>query len=199
MRILLLIPLAVLALAQAPPDQPQDKGRIEGILVNQVNGQPLRKGTVSLRITVTGPQPANASTPNSYSVSSDAEGKFVFEQVDPGRYTLMADRPGYIHATYRSSAGASLNVGPGQTVKNIRFVITPQGVIAGHVVDEDGDPITEVRVQAMRWATSNGVRRLEYRQQIPVDDQGNFRIGNLPAGRYILSADLNRMPPLNSK
>jgi protocatechuate 3,4-dioxygenase beta subunit len=199
MRILLLIPLTTLALAQTPAVQPQDKGRIEGILVNQVNGQPLRKGTVSLRVTVTGPQPANASTPNSYSVTSDAEGKFIFEQVDPGRYTLMADRPGYIHAIYRSSGGASLNVGPGQIVKNIRFVITPQGVIAGHVVDEDGDPITEVRVQAMRWSTTNGVRRLEYRQQIPVDDQGNFRIGNLPAGRYILSADLNRMPALNSE
>src|SRR5260370_16395969 len=77
-------------------------------------------------------------------------------------------------------------------------MITTQGVIAGHVVDEDGDPLTEVRVQAMRWTTTNGVRRLEYRQQMPVDAQGNFRIGNLPAARYVLSADFNRLPPLNS-
>src|ERR1700687_3866763 len=167
MRILLLIPLTTLALAQTPPAQPQDQGRIEGILVNQVNGQPLRKGTVALRVMVTGPQPAGASAPNSYSVTSDAEGKFVFEQVDPGRYSLMADRPGYIRATYRSSGGPSINVGPGQVVKNIRFAITPQGVIAGRVVDEDGDPITEVRVSAMRWMISNGVRRLGFGQGIP--------------------------------
>ncbi len=195
MRILFLIPLTALALAQTPP---QDQGRIEGILVNQVNGQPLRKGTVSLRLTVTGPQPAAAPAPGSYAVASDAEGKFVFEHVDPGRYVLMADRPGYIRATYRSSGGAFLNVGPGQVVKNIRFAITPQGVIAGRVVDEDGDPITEVRVSAMRWMTFSGIRRLGFGQGIPVDDQGNFRIGNLPAARYVLSADLSRMPPLNA-
>jgi hypothetical protein len=198
MRILLLIPLTAFALAQTPSAQPQDQGRVEGILVNQVNGQPLRKGTVSLRVAVSGPQPAGASAPNSYAVTTDAEGKFVFEQVDPGRYTLMADRPGYIRATYRSSGGAFLNVGPGQAVKNIRFTITPQGVIAGRVVDEDGDPLTEVRVSAMRWLTISGVRRLGFGQSIPVDDQGNFRIGNLPAARYVLSADLSRQPPLNA-
>src|SRR5258708_39356302 len=57
MRVLLLMSLAGLSFAQTPPDQPQDKARIEGILVNKVNGQPLRKGTLSLRVIVTGPQP----------------------------------------------------------------------------------------------------------------------------------------------
>ncbi|HEV2688316.1 MAG TPA: carboxypeptidase-like regulatory domain-containing protein, partial [Bryobacteraceae bacterium] len=199
MRTLLFASLATIVLAQTPPTQPEDKGRIEGVLVNQANGQPLKKGTVSLRAAVTGPRPADPSaTPNSYSVASDAEGRFVFEQVDPGQYTLMADRPGYIHATYRSSSGAVLNLSPGQTIKNLRFTITPQGVIAGHVVDEDGDPITEVRVQAMRWVSLNGVRRLGFGQGIPVDDQGNFRISNLPAAHYVLSAEFNRPPPLNT-
>src|SRR5260370_13946715 len=121
MRILLLISLATLVLAQPPPDQPQDKARIEGILLNKVNGQPLRKGTLSLRVIVTGPQPAGARTPSSYAVNSNAEGKFVFEQVDPGRYTLTADRPGYISATYRSSGGPSLHVGPGHVLTHILF------------------------------------------------------------------------------
>jgi len=213
MRTWLLVGVSTLVLGQTPPTQPQDKGRIEGVLVNQISGQPLRKGTVSLRAVIRGPQPApaaapnpgaasagapNPTTPSEYAVTSDAEGKFVFDQIEPGRYTMMADRPGYIRATYRSSGGALMNVSPGQTIKNLRFTLTPQGVIAGHVVDEDGDPITEVRVQAMRWTTFNGVRRLGFGQGIPVDDQGNFRIGNLPAAHYILSADFNRPPPLNA-
>jgi len=173
------------------PPSPQDHGRIDGILVNQVNGQPLRKGTVSLRLTVTGPQPAGVPAP--------AEGKFVFEQVDPGRYVLMADRPATFALLIVPAAAHPSTSVRAQVVKNVRFAITPQGVIAGRVVDEDGDPITKVRVSAMRWMTFDGVRRLGFGQGIPVDDQGNFRIGNLPAARYILSADLSRMPPLNAE
>src|SRR5258708_36565835 len=137
MRILLLIPLATIALAQPPPDQPQDKARVEGVLLTKVNGQPVRKAFISLLVSVIRPQPAGAPAPKSYyySVMSNAEGKFAFDQVDPGGYTLTADRNGYIHADYRSSGGTLLNIGPGQTVKNIRLRIIPLGVIAGHVRD----------------------------------------------------------------
>jgi len=199
MRILLLIPLATLALAQTPPDQPQDKARVEGVLLNKVNGQPVRKAFISLRVSVIRPQPAGAPAPKSYySVMSNAEGKFVFDQLDPGGYTLTADRNGYIHAAYRSSGGTLLNVGPGQTVKNIRLVITPLGVIAGHIVDEDGDPITEVRVQTMRWSFSNGVRRLDFAGTTPVDDQGSFRLSSLGAAHYFLLAQFSRIPASGS-
>jgi protocatechuate 3,4-dioxygenase beta subunit len=203
MRILLLIPLTTLAFTQALSSQPADKGRIEGILVNQINNQPLRKGTISLRIAVTTPQPTGTGVPNTpapsaYSVLSDVEGRFIFDHVDPGQYTMQADRQGFIRATYRSSNGAFINVGPGQVIGNLRFAIVPQGVIAGRVVDEDGDPVTEARVHALRWNTFNGVRRLGYGgPDIPVDDQGNFRIGNLPAAHYALGAELTRMPPPN--
>jgi len=169
MRIPLLIPLAALALAQTPPDQPQNKARIEGVLLNKVTGQPVRKALISLRLSVMSQQPTGAPAPKSYySVMSSPEGKFVFDQVDPGGYTLTADRNGYIHVAYRSSGGSTLlNLGPSEAVKNIRLVITPLGVIAGHVVDEDGDPITEVRVQSMRWDFSNGVRRLDFAGTTP--------------------------------
>src|SRR5258708_32443809 len=81
MRILLLIPLATLALAQTPPDQPQDKARIEGILLNKVNGQPVRKAFISLRVAVTRPQPAGAPAPKSYySLIANAPAQFDFYQ-----------------------------------------------------------------------------------------------------------------------
>src|SRR5258708_25204125 len=199
MRILLLIPLATIALAQTPPDQQQDKARVEGVLLNKVNGQPVRKAFISLRVSVIRPRPAGAPAPKSYySVMSNAEGKFVFDQVDPGGYNLTADRNGYIHAAYRSSGGTLLNVGPGQTIKNIRLVITPLGVIAGHVVDEDRDPITEVRVLAMRWSFSNGVRRLDFAGTTPVDDQGSFRLSSLGAAHYFLLAQFSRIPASTS-
>src|SRR5260370_29360679 len=89
MRILLLIPLATLALAQTPPDQPQDKARVEGVLLNKVNGQPVRKAFISLRVAVTRPRLAGAPPPKSdYSVKSNAAGKFAFYQIDPGGYNF---------------------------------------------------------------------------------------------------------------
>ena len=183
------------ALAQAPNSAPQDKARIEGILINQVTGQPLRKATISLRDAAATPKPGESSTPAAYAVMSDAEGKFVFEDVNPGRYKLTADRAGYIHATYRTSGGGFLTVGPGQVLKDIRLNITPQGVIAGRVVDEDGDPITEVYVQALVWRIINGARRLGFSRYTQVDDQGNFRLANLEGGRYVLSARLDQGQP----
>src|ERR1700733_1807716 len=197
MRIVAFVLMTTSALAQAPNSAPRDEARIEGILINQVTGQPLRKDTISLRDAAVSPKPGESSPPAAYAVMSDAEGKFVLDDVNPGRYKLMADRPGYIRVTYRTSGGF-LNLGPGQVLKDIRLTITPQGVIAGRVVDEDGDPITEVSVQAMVWRTMNGVRGLGFSRYTPVDDQGNFRLANLEAGRYVLGARLDQMQPVNT-
>jgi protocatechuate 3,4-dioxygenase beta subunit len=198
MRIVVVILMNALALAQAPGQAPQDKARIEGTLINQATGGPLRKGTISLSAAVTGQQSSNTPAPIAYAVMSDAEGRFVIEGVDPGRYKMTADHAGYIRLTYRSGGSGFLSVSPGQTLKDIRLAITPQGVIAGRVVDEDGDPLTEVTVQAFVWRTINGVRRLGFARYVQVDDQGNFRVANLEAGSYVLSAHLDRMPPVNA-
>ncbi len=188
--------LAALAQAQSPTDTPQDKARIEGTLYNKVTGQPLRKATVSLHKAGETRQHGQSAPPAAYAVMTDTEGKFVFEDVDPGRYKMAADRPGYIHATYRPASGALLNAAPGQDLKDIRFPITPQGVIAGRVVDEDGDPLTEVGIQAYEWSVFRGARRLQYARQAMVDDLGNFRIANLEAGHYVVSAQLWQKLPV---
>src|SRR5689334_22294418 len=102
MRLLLALAVATtFAFAQTPDSKPQDKGRLEGTLLNQVNGQPLRKGTLTLRPLSAAPQRAAARPPGAappepsgYVATSNAEGRFVFDQVEPGTYSLQADRPG---------------------------------------------------------------------------------------------------------
>jgi len=166
--------------------------------VNRVTGMPVRKGYVTLVAVRRGMQPQNAGNANGYTVTSNADGKFVFDDVDPGQYAISADRGGYIRTNYRSNSGAIFTLTAGQRIKDIRIALVPQGVIAGRVVDEDGDPITDARVQAQRWVMTGGIRTLRGSQQIPVDDQGNFRIANLSAGRYVLSADYSRNLPVNA-
>lgn len=190
--------LAALAQAQAPTDAPQDKARIEGTLYNKVTGQPLRKAIISLHKAGETAQRGQPAPPAAYAVITDVEGKFVFEGIDPGRYRMTADRPGYIHAAYRAASGALLSVGPGQALKGIRFPITPQSVIAGRVVDEDGDPLTDVGIDAYEWRVFRGARRLQFTRQAMADDQGSFRIANLEAGHYLIAAELWQNLPIKT-
>jgi hypothetical protein len=165
------------------------KGHVDGVVVNQATGEPLRKATVTLQ----GSAPGQTQEPRSYAAVSDPEGRFAVDQIDPGRYTLTADRPGFLNATYHADGAAAITIATGQSVTGIRFALTPQGVIAGRVTDEDGDAITEVQIQVHRWSSVTGVRRLNAMGIGPmVDDQGNFRLANLNPGKYVLSATNER-------
>jgi hypothetical protein len=182
-RLLFLVSvLPAVAFAQA-----NSAGRIDGVVVNQVTGDPIKKATVFLHNMnlIYG-----KNGPSSYSAATDSNGGFAIDQITPGRYTITADRPGFLPDTYRVSGTSSIAIGPAQSPGSIRLRLTPQGSISGRVVDEDGDPITDVQLQVQRWTVSNGVRRLigVTRGAEHVDEHGNFRISGLDPGRYILSA-----------
>ena len=63
-----------------------------------------------------------------------------------------------------------------------------QVAIAGRVVDEDGDPLAHVHIQALRYAYQDGRRQLVPQKFAETDDQGYYRIPGLTVGRYQVSA-----------
>ncbi len=162
---------------------------LKGQVLSQA-GEPLRKAKVWLR-------PNGGSRPNPiiYSDTSDANGNFVFEAVSPGRYTLSAQRSGFLSQNYgarsafNTGPGAVLTLAPGQAMKDLSFKLSPQGVITGRVVDSDGDPVQGTQVQVMRMSRMRGQRRLSPSGNAATDDQGDFRIVNLPPGTYYVVAD----------
>src|SRR4051812_42307865 len=107
---LALVVLTSLAAAQnvpappAAPDADQKKIRVEGNIFS-LSGEPVRKATVRLQGGPTQP----GQPPTSYSETSDAAGKFVFEDVAAGRYTLSAEKAGFVTTRY----GARSNTSPG--------------------------------------------------------------------------------------
>ena len=132
---------------------------MEGTILS-LSGDLVRKATV--RLQGTGGQPGQP--PASYSETTDNAGKFVFEDVAPGRYMLSAEKPGFVTARYgarsNTSPGTQLNLTAGMEMKDLAIKMTPQGVIAGKVLDQDGDPVVSVQVQAMRYAYVRGRKQL---------------------------------------
>ncbi|HEX5431624.1 MAG TPA: carboxypeptidase-like regulatory domain-containing protein [Bryobacteraceae bacterium] len=183
--------LAFLALAFVSVSAAQDsaspqKSGIEGSVMS-LAGAPLKRATLRLQGRNTKPPP-----PASYATESDAQGNFVFEDIEPGEYTLSAERAGYIGRTYSkghsTDIATPIKLSPGQNLTGISLKMTPQGVIAGSVMNEDGEPFPNAAVTVYRRRYANGRRQFQpFSSQITRYD-GTFAIANLPAGRYYLSA-----------
>lgn len=171
--------------APVPPEARPDRCRLAGQVVSAATNQPLRK--VSLLLRAEGGR-------SSYGSTTDAAGRFAFEDVEPGTYRLIAERTGYLRQQYgaRSRAGAPLALAPGQEINDLVFKLTPQSVITGKILDEDGEPITGAAVTVLRRSWSGGRRRLVPVGGSPVNDIGEFRAANLRPGRYFLFANVHR-------
>ena len=195
----LLLSVSFAAAQNTPsPADPAQKIRVEGTILS-LNGDPVRKATVRLQ----GGTSQAGQPPVSYSEASDNGGKFLFDDVAPGRYTLSAEKPGFVTARYgaRSNTpiGTQLNLTAGMNMKDLAVKMTPHGVIAGKVLDQDGDPMISVQVQAMRSTYSGGRKQLQPTAGAQSNDLGEYRLINLAPGRYYISATDRRPTQLGTQ
>lgn len=182
---------ASLAVAQNTPPTATalDAGqtsRVEGTVLG-LNGDPVRKATVRLQTFG-----QTVRLPITYIETTDNGGKFAFDDVAPGRYTLSADKPGFVTARYGARSGTSpgtqLTLTAGTEMKDLALKMTPQGVIAGKVIDQDGDPVASAQIQAMRFTYVRGRKQLQPAGGATTNDLGDYRLINLAPGRYYISA-----------
>src|SRR5204863_2744710 len=68
----------------------------------------------------------------------------------------------------------------------------PQGVISGRILDQDGDSLARVQVQALTFTYRRGKKQFVPLGTSLTNDLGEFRIFGLRPGRYLVSA--NYMP-----
>ena len=79
-----------------------------------------------------------------------------------------------------------------QQIKGLKIRLTPLGVIAGRVVDADGDPVAGANVAALRYVYSDGKKELRNVDQVQTGGKGDFRLFGLGAGTFYLSATYDR-------
>lgn len=180
--------------SSAPPPASatnEKPARVEGTIFS-LNGDAVRKAIVRLQGSAGQP----GQPPTSYVETADSAGKFVFDNIAPGRYTLTAEKPGFINARYgarsNSSPGTQLVLTEGMEMKDLSLKMTPQGVIVGKVVDEDGDPVMNAQIQLMRSVYAAGRRQLQPTGFATTNDLGEYRISSLAPGRYYVMASDRR-------
>ena len=172
-------------LAQSPPSS--EKGAISGS-VTSASGEPLRRVTVRLT-----PLPAARGSSMEVPVSNataetDSSGNFTFDEVASGRYILQAERTGFLNAGYSNARGPVLTINPGQKTTDIVIKMTPQGIIAGRVVDDEKESLPGVTVSVRLYSVPVQGQRFELsRKTGTTDADGAFAIGGLLPGRYVVS------------
>ena len=188
--------LSLLFLLAAPAQQtttsnPADLCTIQGVVIKAGTGEPLHKAIVDAYPAVnrTGKDVSQGS-----SAETDAMGRFELKGLAPGRYSLSAQRNGFVTQQYGQRApegpGAMLTLSSGQKVPDITFQMIPAAVISGHVYDEDGEPVVYAQVMAMHYRYVNGQRQLVYNQSGQTNDLGEFRLFGLSPGQYFVQATL---------
>jgi hypothetical protein len=155
----------------------QDRATVEGRVVNALTEEPLRR----VRVSIEGE--------HRYSTTTGADGKFSFKSVEPFEYEPMAQRAGFLDADEEDA----FEVGAGEHKKDVLIKMVPQGVIAGHIVDEDGDPIPDASVLLERGVQVNGQKRSFETRWDNSNTEGYFFFGGLKPGSYwVVSSHRNR-------
>ena len=183
--------LIVTLLAQSPV---RPSG-LSGIVVKQDTGAPLSRATVILQ--------SDVAQIRGYTVITSADGKFSFNDVIPGRYRLAVTRDGYVPAELGTAGpegcGAPITVEAGIRRADLSIAMAPAGAIAGRLYDREGEPASNVTVQAIKTTYQNGGRVLTSVQTTQTNDIGEYRLFYLPPGRYLVAAALeNRSATANT-
>ena len=122
------------------------------------------------------------------------DGKFIFKDLKEGKYRLVAVRSGgvYYPAEYGQrnlkQRGINFPVAAGEAKRDLRIEMTPTGVIAGRVIDEDGQPMGHVVVMALTAQFQAGDQRAYIERTVLTDEHGDYRIYWLGPGRYYVAA-----------
>ena len=177
--------------AQAPPRAsslaaavPSGTASLAGV-VKDVDGARVRRASVTIegdmhlqRLAIT-----------------DGDGRFAFEDLPAGRFTISAEKRGYPKMSYGARrpfrAGSGLFLQDGQQVRDLSLTLAKGAVLAGIVYDHHGVPLPGVPVMAWEFRASlAGVRTLDYPSTGPVtvitDDRGQYRIFGLAPGDYTI-------------
>ena len=201
------LPARMASVTLMPVPNPDTPAAKDSFPTNAVPSEPSPDGTVTLTFKPNqGPTSASVVT-----VETLLDGSFSFSNVFPGQYYLIVEKRGYVSpsqlvdffpsrvskqdADTLASLLTPLMVAANR-ITTIDTTLVRGATISGAVRFDDGEPDSDTLVTLMRkdktgkWAELSGGGFGEVFTHA-TDDQGHFRIAGLPAGEYLLNANLH--------
>jgi hypothetical protein len=118
---------------------------------------------------------------------TDRSGRFTFDRLTAGTFRINAMKAGYVLPT-DANERPTFSITADQHLDGVTVPLRKGGAIAGRILDRDGEPMTEARIQASPWMPAAiGVRGVPGPSAM-TNDLGEFRIFGLPPGDYLLEA-----------
>jgi Carboxypeptidase regulatory-like domain len=180
----------------AAQNRPQAKppiklARVEGHVISDLDERPLRRAHVMLRAAEAGITSVGAE--------ADEKGNFDLRDVAPGRYSLIAERDGFLASAVCMKGALRMppviSIGAGQSLSNLTFRLRPWAVITGKIRFEDGDPGINIRVDAYREYHFKSRHGYSIMMSARTDDRGEYRLHGLQPGSYFVAAAYERALP----
>jgi hypothetical protein len=172
--ILIVSALAVPLVAQTIPEDPPP-AIIEGSVINIQNSRTIPRATVTL---------LHLKGTGSKSSRADGSGHFIFKNVEPGIYRLMAERQGFFSDERKREYQPLFEVAAGDHVRNMPVRLMPAAAVRGEILDEYNDAVQDVEIRLMVSQTRLGQMYLRVAAKATTDDRGEYRIAGLHPGKY---------------
>src|SRR6266536_3267820 len=164
-----------------PPAAPRDvqpkigTARIRGRILAADTGQPLRKAQV---------RAISPELRENRLTTTDRDGVYELIELPAGRYQLTASKGSFVQLQYGQTrpfeAGKPIEVADGQTLEKMNFSLPRGSLIVGRVIDEFGEPATDVQVSALRYQFVQGRRQLvPTGRTVTTNDIGEYRLFGL--------------------
>jgi hypothetical protein len=176
-------PALLLAFFLAAQDKPPEKCTVSGSVANSVSGEPLNRADVFA-------EPVGGGI--TATTTTDGKGNFTLVDLDPGEYKLKGRRNGYLGTYYGArrpeGTGTTIALELGVEMKDIQIKLAPFAVLAGTVRESDGEPLAGASVAVFVLSYEFDRRSIGQVDDTHTDDLGQYRIANLPPGKYYIRA-----------
>ncbi len=187
---------AVLFVAAAFAQSAGGSAEIAGKVLDAASGEVLSKAEVRLSGGPPGGSQPGSPAAGAMVARTGADGSFLLQGIPAGDYVLSVTRRSYAvcGAEVKGLSGRQqgcatrFSLRDGQKLDTIQVRLLRAAVVTGQVVDEDGEPMTGVVVEAEQYRYLRGTKVLTATSRATTDDRGQYRIFNLSPGRYFLKA-----------
>jgi hypothetical protein len=158
---------------------------VSGLVTNAVTGEPIRRALVQMNGQASG------------AVLTGADGRFQFADVPEGQVVLSPQKPGFSDpGSLPGRQGFRPNplYTVGSSKNDFHLTLLPNSKIVGTVLDGDGEPVENAQVQILFEQIEMGRKQWQPRNTANSDEDGSYRVEDLPPGRYVVFM-MGHIPP----